>query len=265
MPLFTLVTICLNAEGTIARTILSVRKQIFRDFEYIIIDGLSHDNTLTEIQKYEDYVDYLIVEEDRGISDAFNKGIRVASGDYILFVNADDELVSERTLLDLKSNIECNGFPEAIFHSWVSQIDRVGRSLINKPGPENGLRWGMVFNHPGMLVHREVYSKYGLYDISIKVCMDYEFLVRCYLGKIDFFEIPQVTVNYYAGGVSDKDFHIGYFEAFKIQNRQFGNNALNWLNYIKSLVPLYLARRSVFRSIISHIKDFVYKVNKSNS
>ena len=201
---FSIITISFNSEATIERTIKSVITQNFNSFEFLIIDGGSKDSTMSIVNKYKDAIDVIISEKDNGISDAFNKGIKAAKGEYILLLNSDDFLVDgilERIDSIIKTNTD-------ILHTNIIVIDESGNQHIQKPTVdyERLLKRNMVLNHPGMFIAKSAYNKYGLYDTSFRCAMDRELVSRMYKhgAKIQYEDIE--TVFFQLGGESTKNF-----------------------------------------------------------
>lgn len=213
-PFFSIVTICYNSEKTILDTIKSVKSQNIEDIEYILVDGASSDNTL-EIINQENNGNFIIIsEKDRGISHAFNKGVSKATGKYILFINSDDYLL-ENSLPDCKSFLSQNpNFDVICCHMLVSNKGKL-RSIESKP---DQLLKAMSVAHPATIVKREVFETVGLFSEQYKVAMDYDFLLRCKLKKINF-----TVYNYYLtlmreGGISGKQFIEGKKEVHQIKS-----------------------------------------------
>ena len=117
-PKITIITICYNSAQTIEKTICSIVSQDYANLEYIIVDGLSTDNTMGIVEKYRDQIDVILSEKDNGISDAFNKGIRHATGDVIVMINSDDTLLP--------------GALSQVAKVWEPQIDVLSTNIIMK-------------------------------------------------------------------------------------------------------------------------------------
>ena len=179
----TVVTVCLNAEKYIEQTITSVAEQTYENIEFLIVDGNSTDQTLDLIKKYEDFIDMWISETDSGIADAMNKGIQMSSGDFLLFLNADDYLYSNEALEQCVKHIqhECE---IALFNIIFSKTK--GSSLLLRP---RGFNWWNHFKmgvyHQGVLCHREVFQKIGNFDTQFKLAFDYDFFLRAHKCGID--------------------------------------------------------------------------------
>jgi glycosyltransferase involved in cell wall biosynthesis len=196
-PLISIITIVYNGEKHIEDTIKSVINQTYDHIEYIIIDGGSTDKCIDIIKKYEDYIDYWISEKDNGISDAFNKGIRVANGKWIGIINADDWYES-----DSCENIIKYSEYDFIFGSiryWDGD-----RSYIDIARPEM-IYDDMRINHPTLFVKRSLYQEVGLYDEKYKIAMDYDLVLRLFLSTQRYKNIDSIISNMRVDGVSQKE------------------------------------------------------------
>lgn len=179
-----IITVVYNSESTIAMTMESVLLQTYSNIEYILIDGLSSDNTLEIIKNYEKQFNgrmRWISEPDKGIYDAMNKGISMATGDIIGMLNSDDIYVDKNVLSDIANvfeshSIECTyGNLYFVQHSNINKIVRSWESSQYTPG---AFRKGWHPAHPTFYVKRQCYNKYGLYDCSLKVSADFELMLR---------------------------------------------------------------------------------------
>lgn len=210
---FSIITICYNSEKTIERTLKSVLNQSYTDFEYIIVDGASKDGTLEIVKRYEPLFEGRMKwksEPDKGIYDAMNKGVRMASGDIIGIVNSDDWLepnalnVVSNTYTHNKNNtnaLYCGGIK---FHKIDGTIKRwdVNIKSFKRQVPlyiMSGIR------HPATFVPIQVYDKIGLFDDQMHLSADQDFILRCYFGGIIFIEIKQVLSNMSEGGLSTEE------------------------------------------------------------
>jgi glycosyltransferase len=202
-----IITPTFNSEKTIAKNVESILKQSYKDFEHIIIDNLSSDNTLEIVKKlYKDSPLNLriISEKDSGISEAFNKGINNASGDIIIILNSDDYYYSDNIFEQV-----IVGFKKLrilVFHGDVLFNDPKYGSYIRKPYKLDNFKT-MPLNHPTMFIKKEVYALVGLYDTSYRYSMDFEFYCRLYnnypdlSNKLFYFDKNPVVVMS-AGGES---------------------------------------------------------------
>lgn len=203
-----IVTVCYNAEQCIDKTIKSVLNQTCPVYEYIVVDGGSKDKTYNRICSYERVFEQKgiifkhISERDKGISDAFNKGIKMASGTLIGLINADDEMLP-RTCEILKE--ESKRIDADIYYGNCYWVDNE-RNLeyISKPKHDlEKLLYNMILIHPSTFVKKSAYEECGLFDITYKYCMDKELLYRMYKEGKKFIYIDQCLTKFKAGGVSD--------------------------------------------------------------
>lgn len=181
-PLISIITVVFNGEKYLEETIRSVINQTYSNVEYIIIDGGSADGTLDIIKKYEDKIDYWVSEKDRGISDAFNKGVKVAKGDYINFQGDGDGFVSSNALEKVFEGI--NSSEDIFVSARISRIDENGEELFTSKHIQNfdksSLLFRMSIPHQGLFTHKNYFKKYELFDVDNVFCMDYEHLLRSY-------------------------------------------------------------------------------------
>lgn len=204
------VTISFNAEECIARTIQSVLAQTVPVYEYIMIDGASKDRTYEIICSYDAEFErrgirFLhISEPDKGISDAFNKGVSRATGDLVAIINADDELMPQANEILEKACAEKQADVYYGNSIWVDPEH--SREYVKKPVSHDlsRLLFSMVIIHPSTFVRKSVYDKYGLFDITYRYCMDKELLYRFYKNGVTFTYVDQELTKVKAGGVSDR-------------------------------------------------------------
>ncbi len=183
-PFFSIITVVRNSQNTILGTLQSVRNQTHPSLEHIVIDGQSTDNTLEIIENNRWEGLKLLSEPDDGIADAMNKGISIAKGKWLIFINSDDHLMCQDTLQSvlpyLKDNIDIVGFP-VMYGSLNTQL------TLKAP---RGANWYLNFKtgllHQGTFIHRRVFEKIGTYDTSLKVTMDYELFLRAYREGVTF-------------------------------------------------------------------------------
>ncbi len=221
-----IITPTFNSEKTVEETIKSILNQTYKDIEYIIVDGKSKDRTLDVVVKYKDRIAKIISEPDKGIYDAMNKGIKLATGEIIGILNSDDLYADEKVLEEVVRNFkeydfDCVWGDLVYFFNDPNKIVRYWRSSDYKEGL---FQKGWVPPHPTFFVKKEIYDKYGLFRLDFPVAADYElmfrFLEKC---KIRGKYIPKVLVKMRTGGNANKLKNIikGNFEcmrAWKINN-----------------------------------------------
>lgn len=200
--LFSIITICLNAEKVIYKTINSVITQTNKNYEYIIVDGLSKDHTIDIVYDTfrrikEDNIK-VISEPDDGISDAFNKGIHMARGKYLLFLNAGDFLVNDNVLDNVERDINSNDY-DILGYS----ISTIMYDSIWKTREEAYAGWNKaLIPHQASFIKKELFEKFGLYNLNYKVRMDFEFFARCLRQNVNVFLSTQVICRYDVSGIS---------------------------------------------------------------
>ena len=176
-PKFSIITPTLNSEKTLQRTMSSVASQTYNNFEYIIVDGGSDDNTLNIINKNLNIVTNWVSEKDEGIYDAMNKGIKMSQGDFIGIINSDD-WYEEDALDNINEILKGETEKNILIHGCIKVFDRDGSFLKKSCSSERKPIHGVPFRHPSMFVSKHLYSKIGLYDKYIKYSADYEFMLR---------------------------------------------------------------------------------------
>lgn len=215
-PKISIITVVYNCENTIERTIRSVLAQNYPHLEYIIIDGKSTDNTLSVINKYRDQISHITSEKDSGIYNAMNKGIKVASGDLIGMLNADDWL-EENVLHEISQSYKENDFD--ILHGNITFVGDA--NLYRKPRFKNWMPFwiGMPYFHPTYYVKKEIYRDL-IYDENYRVIADYKFTMECILKKYTFFYLD-TNIAYFSMGGASSSFWIRIKEGHRIR-RELG-------------------------------------------
>jgi glycosyltransferase involved in cell wall biosynthesis len=204
-PLISVITIARNCAGTIEATIQSVLGQTWTPLEYIIVDGGSTDGTVEIVRRFAPRLARWVSEPDRGISDALNKGARLAQGDLLLFMNAGDTFVDatalERAVAAIKSTANVR---ESIFYGDALFVN--GASSHRLEPDHNQLPRDSVLCHQSTLIGTDV-QKANAYDERFAIAMDYDLWLRC-LGRYEFVKLPVLMSNYAAGGISSSDQYV---------------------------------------------------------
>jgi glycosyltransferase involved in cell wall biosynthesis len=202
-----IITVCFNAAGTIAKTLDSIASQIDVDIEHIVIDGGSLDGTLEILKDSKAQFSAFISEPDSGIYDAMNKGLRLATGDIVGFLNADDLFAHPMVLWNI-SNYFGDKKIQAIFgdveyfsaHNPEKMIRRYSSRNFTPKKLENGL----IPAHPTLYLRRDVYDRFGLFNPEYKIAGDFEFIARVFKdSSISYKYIPEVMVRMQSGGLSN--------------------------------------------------------------
>lgn len=210
------ITICLNSRKNIARTIDSVISQNYSDLEYIIIDGGSTDGTLDIIKKYGNRITRLISEPDKGISDAFNKGLKLATGEVIGLLNSDDWY--EPKTLEIASSSLAKPDVDFLVGALRYWDDKGDNFLVF---PDRNYQECITYkmphlNHPAAFFKAEVYRSIGLFDSRYYYAMDYDFFFRAFkAGKKVIFS-DSILTNMSFSGASDRHAIRAYKESLII-------------------------------------------------
>ncbi|MGL4449464.1 MAG: glycosyltransferase family 2 protein [Shewanella sp.] len=202
-----IITVCYNSEKTIRDTIESVLAQDHSNVEYIIVDGASKDRTLEIIDEYKDNISVVISEPDRGIYDAMNKGISLATGDIVGILNSDDFYETKTVLTDVVNSMKDDKKLDMIYGDVVfvdgNDLQKIKRYYALPKFKGNLLRFGWMPPHPATFIRKSLYEKIGLYKTKFKISADYEFFVRAILiGKAKYRHVNSVFVRMRMGGVS---------------------------------------------------------------
>ena len=207
MPRITIVTVCYNSVGTIRDTLESVALQSNKNFEHIIVDGGSTDGTVAVIREWKKHPISLISEPDKGIYDAMNKGIRLATGDIIGILNSSD-LYYDSHVLENVSVVMSDASVDACYADLISvdqsnlnKIIRYWKSCVFKKGL---FKKGWVPPHPTFFVRRLVYEKYGLFDLNYSLAADFELMARLLERfQIQSIYVPKIFIKMRFGGVTN--------------------------------------------------------------
>ncbi len=192
-----IITVTFNSEATLKETIQSIRNQRYDDLEYIIVDGGSKDHTVDIIKENENIISKWISESDLGISDAFNKGIQMATGNLIGIINSDDML--EDNVLKVISQ-ELKDDTDVLYGNAISFGEGI-KPFIEKPSSLDGLYVSMTIIHPATFVRKKAYEKYGTFNIDYKCCMDRDLMLRMYSRGAKFQYVDKILAKVRQGGL----------------------------------------------------------------
>lgn len=200
-----IITVCYNSEQTIEDTIQSVLAQTYKNIEYIIVDGKSKDSTCTIINKYKDQISKFISEPDKGIYDAMNKGISLATGDVVGILNSDDIYADNLVLSRVAKSIkDLDAVYGNLNYVSATNTDKIFRRWVSKPYLEGMFFDGWMPPHPTFYVKKSVYEKYGSYSLKLKSAADYEFMLRViHKYKIQVKYIDSILIKMRVGGESN--------------------------------------------------------------
>lgn len=203
-----IITVCYNSEATIDETINSVINQSYNNLEYIIIDGNSKDTTLSIINKYQNKIDKIISENDKGLYYALNKGIKLATGDVIGFLHSDDLFFDCYSVFDVVSYFRDNKFDgvygdlQYVYKDDTNKVIRLWKSHEFQP---KLLKMGWMPPHPTLFLKKHVYKKHGNFDTFYKISADYDFILRILKDRnLEFAYLPKIITKMRVGGASNR-------------------------------------------------------------
>jgi glycosyltransferase involved in cell wall biosynthesis len=254
--LLSIITINLNNEEGLRKTISSVLDQTFTDFEYIIIDGGSTDGSLQILQHYSDKLKYWSSEPDGGIYNAMNKGIRVSTGEYLQFLNSGDYFKDELVLQKLFS---CQ-YNEGIINTNGFNKDRKGE-LHKFVAPE---KISLLFLletricHAAAFISKKIFQNIGLYNENNKIVSDAEFFLKAYLEGVVFHKADVNSVIIEPGGISKTNVVMLYKEIDNIILNYIGEEFLHLYKDRQLLINQlsFLNRSSLIRFLLKHRGNF---------
>ncbi len=202
------ITIAYNSGHSIADAITSVVSQTYPDVEYIIVDGKSKDNTVEVVKSFGTKISKFVSEPDKGIYDALNKGIRMATGDVIGFMHSDDLFASDDILAKVAALFNANDIDSVygdLEYVYKEDTNKVLRYWKSGSFSLRKLRMGWMPPHPTFYVKRAIYEKYGVFNTSFRISADYDTMLR-FLGKhrISTLYLPEVMVKMRVGGASNR-------------------------------------------------------------
>lgn len=202
-----IITVCYNRKATIEKAIKSVLDQNYHDIEYIIIDGNSTDGTKEIIESYQDRISQYISEPDKGMYDAINKGLKLATGDIIGLMHSDDEFYDKNAVKRIVARFDYDATIDGVYGDGVyvsnDTEERLIRDRIGGIFSLKKVKEGWLPLHPTVYLKKEIIDKYGFYNLDFKIASDTEFLLRyLYKYKIKMSYINAYIVKMRMGGMS---------------------------------------------------------------
>ncbi len=239
-----LITVTYNSDTTLRGTIESVLSQTYSDVEYIVVDGLSKDNTVEIIREYEPRFGGRIKwvsEHDKGLYDAMNKGIRMATGDVVGILNSDDFFTSNDILEKVAAGLteDLDAVYGDIHFVSPENLHRCVRYYSSKIFKRGLMRMGFIPAHPSFYCRRVCFEKYGLYKTDYKIAADFDLLLRfIYVNNIRIKYLPIDMVTMRTGGASTNGFK-SRAKGMNEQLRSFRENGIRTNRFILSLRYIY--------------------------
>mgnify|MGYP001405679767 CR=1 FL=1 len=246
-PLISVITIVYNGEKHLQKAINSIKEQTYKNIEYIVIDGGSTDNSLDIIKSNNDIISYYISEPDKGISDAFNKGIAKANGNIIGLLNSDD-MYEANALEEVVNAYINNAHTEGIYYGNIRYFDEI-HSFELIPEIKNIWKYMSLF-HPAVFVSQDVYNKIGSFSLEYKYAMDAEFIHRCLVSNISFIHIDSTLANFRLEGLSNINYKESFKEFYK-STKTYGNYPYAYFYYVLGV--------SKKRILNSKVGDYINK------
>ena len=225
-PKFSIITVTYNAEKVLEDTIQSVIFQTYRNVEYIIVDGASKDHTLEIVNKYHNRINKVISEPDKGLYDAMNKGIQLATGDYLCFLNAGDKFHDSETLQKVIHTLKGQELPDVIYGE-TAIVDEEGHFLhmrrLSAPAHLNwkSFKQGMLVCHQAFFANRELAINH-LYDLQYRFSADFDWCIRI-MKKAKCLHNTRLTlIDYLNEGMTTKNHKASLKERFCIMAKHYG-------------------------------------------
>ncbi|HIZ91804.1 MAG TPA: glycosyltransferase [Candidatus Bacteroides merdavium] len=223
-PKFSVITVCYNAEATIEDTIQSVISQTYHHVEYIIVDGASKDRTMDIVNRYRERIAIVVSEPDRGLYDAMNKGIRLATGDYLCFLNAGDSFHEDDTLQQIVHSIHGTQLPDVLYGE-TALVDHAGHFLrMRRLSSPDVLTWksfrmGMLVCHQAFFAKRELAIPY---DLRYRFSADFDWCIKI-MKKAKVLHNTHLTlIDYLAEGMTTRNHKASLKERFRIMTHHYG-------------------------------------------
>ena len=214
------ITVCYNAEASIGNTLKSVLDQTYRDFEYVVVDGASKDNTLKIVESFKAGFEQqgialkVISEKDNGIYDAMNKGAKYAEGDWLIYMNADDSFSDPDVLKDIFENNDFEGIDIVYGDHYRVKGDEKKLDVADKD--LEALKYFKFFCHQATFTRRRVFDEIK-FDEQFKICADFDFFLQAYLKGYKFHHENRVVCVYSVEGTSNKVYYNTILDNYNVR------------------------------------------------
>lgn len=225
-PKFSIITVTYNAENVLEDTIQSVISQSYKNIEYIIVDGKSKDGTLQIIEKHRECIHCFVSEPDKGLYDAMNKGIRLATGDYVCFLNAGDKFHDNNTLQFMAYSVKSGVLPDVIYGE-TAIVDHNGAFLhLRRLSSPSQLDWksfkeGMLVCHQAFFAKREL-ALQEPYDLQYRFSADFDWCIRIMKRSTYLHNTHLILIDYLNEGMTTRNHKASLKERFHIMVKHYG-------------------------------------------
>ena len=203
-----IITVVWNNTATIKDAINSVLGQTYENIEYIVVDGASTDGTVEIVQSYGDKITKFVSEKDKGIYDGLNRGVALATGDVVAFLHSDDlyesDSVVEMIAREFEADSSLDGVYGDLIYTYKDDTSKVLRYWKSREFDVSLLARGWMPAHPTLFLKREVYERFGEFDLDFKIAADYDFMLRVLKSGIKVKYLPSVLYKMRVGGESNK-------------------------------------------------------------
>lgn len=230
-PKFSIITVTYNAEAVLEDTIQSIVTQTYRNLEYIIIDGASKDKTMDIVNRYREHIHTVVSEPDKGLYDAMNKGLKLATGDYVCFLNAGDSLHEDDTLylmvhalMEAQSTSPAMPLPD-VMYGETEIVDNEGHFIQKRrlSAPER-LTW-KSFQHGMLVCHQAFFARRELaepYDLQYRFSADFDWCIRIMKKSRLLFNTHLTVIDYLQEGLTTQNHRESLIERFHIMRKHYG-------------------------------------------
>lgn len=244
-PFISIITVCFNSENEIKETIQSVSEQTYLNFEYIVVDGKSTDQTMCILDDYRNLIDQCVSESDGGIYEAMNKGVNLAKGEWLLFLNAGDSFASSE-VLEMSAIKLKNSNADICYGSYY--LKKKQQNILISPGLLKDLWKGMIFSHQSAFIRRSLLLEFP-FDTRFIIAGDYDFFFKSYLNHKVFQNLEFPVSCYRPDGVSDQRRFLSLKERWQV--------VFNHLSIVQKVIfvfnVLYIGLRSFMKWFLGPI------------
>ncbi len=254
-PLITVVTVVRNNCAALEETILSIINQSYPGIEYIIIDGGSTDGSLDIIKKYKDKIHYWLSEPDNGIYDAMNKGIRMAHGIYINFMNSGDMFFNNQVCETVARALIDNN-PDVFYGDVVPRSDYNENEVLVKAKPLKNIWKGLVFCHQAAFVKSDVLRKH-LFELSLRIVADYDQILNIYKNQHTFYYSPTPVSKVRIGGISYSN-NKTYKEEIKVFRKYYPHSIR--ILYFVFMMLIGLIRNILGEKLTNILREYKWRI-----